>query len=234
LGENMARLDAVQLKVNLLGPQATRAAAELGLASAPRREGEVFFGERVLPGGWGLPLYERGLIVRVRAFGASAESTVKLRPCRRGRLTPRWLSVHRRGGERFRLEEDWSDDRLLVASLDAESVAGRQLLTPAQRDFVAECADVELPLAGLVLLGPVRVTDYGRIIWHGYDVAAQRWAIPGVSAPLELTLREDPPSAEVVWRGFRSRLAQCGIEPAGGERKTRLLLDQLARASRRP
>ncbi|MBM2614006.1 hypothetical protein JIG36_00355 [Actinoplanes sp. LDG1-06] len=224
----MTRLDAVQIKVTLTGAGAAGAAGLLGL-SGPGEPWSVLFCERA---GAGLSLYDRGVILRLRQRPAAGGSTVKLRPCRRSRLTGRWLR-----DQRVRIEEDWSDDRVLAASLDArlrpETIAGVHrgalplgaAFTADQRAFLADCGELPGPLDELVVLGPVRVRSHGRRVWAGYDVEAAWWFPPGTPPVLELTLRVEVAGAEVVWRGFDARLARAGVTQRRQERTTRLILD---------
>jgi hypothetical protein len=274
----VARLDAVRIKVALTGDAAARAVSALGLVP-DGDERAVFFCEQVGAAVPDLPLYDRGLILRLRQDDSHSEqrrtshseqrhtshseqrrtshseqrrtshseqrhtsfrSTVELRPCRRGRLAARWLGPDRR----LRLEDDWASDRVLAASLDARLGSGaveavltghfpvRRLFTAAQHAFLAECADLPVPVDDLAVLGPVRVRRCDRVRWHGYDVAAEWWDTPGGDDILRLSLRVEVPGAEVVWRGFDARLLGQGIEQRLGRRTTRVVLERLVRGWR--
>jgi hypothetical protein len=216
----MSRLDAVQLKVPLAGRDAERIAGALGLVDAGHGWNVHFCEEP------GRSLYERGIILRFRqADDGSRESTVKLRPCRRSRLTPRWLRLRRAGDHRFRLEEDWAGDRVLVAALDATPPAGR-LFTDLHHDFLADCAG-PVDLEHLAVLGPVRVRRCAPVRWHGYDLAARWWGIPGGPDTLEVSVRVDPRGAEVVWQAIDALLRDLGVQRREGGRTTALILDRL-------
>jgi hypothetical protein len=245
----VARLDAVRIKVALTGDAAGRAVSAMGLVPAGD-ERAVFFCEQVGAAGPDLPLpdlplYGRGLILRLDDSHSeqghdSFRSTVKLRPCRRGRLAAPWLAPDRH----LRLEEDWACDRVLAASLDARLGPGAveavltghfpvgRLFTAAQHRFLAECADLPVPVDELAVLGPVRVRRCDRVRWHGYDVAAEWWDTPGGDDILRLSLRVEVPGAEVVWRGFDARLLDQGIEQRLDRRTTRVVLERLTRGWR--
>ncbi len=114
-------LDCVQAKVTLTGSRAAaRRALILPTTSGARRH--VFF--CVDPVATeecdGIAPFDDGIILRIRQYGGFErdrdDSTVKLRPARRSRLSPEWLGTHRRGGETFRLEADWAGERRACAA----------------------------------------------------------------------------------------------------------------------
>src|SRR4051812_29685782 len=114
----MSRVDAVQVKIGLTGEAARRAVAQLGLHDDGVGR-SVWFCERPAVPENPVSLYALGVILRFRhSDRGDGTSTVKLRPCRRAQLRPRWLVMTEEDGQRLRIEEDWSGDRLLTASLE--------------------------------------------------------------------------------------------------------------------
>jgi hypothetical protein len=237
----MSRLDAVRITVTLTGAAAALAVQELALGPAPAAD-RVYFCERVDPLAAELPLHDRGLILRLRQTSDGADRcTAELRPCRRQRLGPRWLALHQAGDQWLRLEEDWAADRVLVASLAARPPPGlieevltghlppSRLFTALQAEFLADCADADRPLTGLVVLGPIPVRRHPMVRWHGYEVTAEWWQLPAGDQRLQLGLRLAVAGAEVMWRGFDALLVRHGIAQRGPERTTSLVLTQLSR-----
>jgi hypothetical protein len=236
----MSRLDAVQMKVGLTGMPARHAALRLGL----RLDGvdySVYFCERLTAAPGPAPLYAQGVILRLRHSGRGrGASTVKLRPLRRTRLRPQWSDLVERDGHRLRIEADWSADRVLAASLVTVLPAARleavlaghsparDAFSSLQQAFLAECTDLAAVLDGLVVLGPVLVRRCDPVRWYGYDVAAEWWGLPGMDDELELSLHTGVAGAEVIRRGFDSRLRQHGIEEHTAHRKTTIVIERLA------
>ncbi len=245
--EPAARLDAVEIKTTVTAADAGRALDTLELlGDAVRRR--IYFceglGGQLVTGP--LPLLTSGVILRLRETDEADDSTVKLRPCRRSRLSTRWLACRIRGREEFRLEADWSGaGRTLAASLVAmhdrghvdDILAGRRtvrsIFSDSQREFLTDCADAFVDFEALTVLGPVSALRWPRLRWQGYDVVAEQWTLPGDDALdfLELSLRVEPQGAEIVQVSFDALLRRHDIDPEAVEQpKTRLVLEQLAHA----
>jgi hypothetical protein len=246
VGPTAERLDAVEIKATLMTDEANAAADALGLV-ADGVDQWVYFCEHLAGDQqWAssLPLLDNGVVLRLRhASGRKDESTVKLRPCRRSSLGPRWTALHTSGDHDFRIEADWSGGtRMLAASLVArrhdgcleEVLTGRCppqcMFTDLQREFLADCAAVPATVDSLTVLGPILVRRCDRVRWRGYDIAAQWWTLPGLPRLLELSLRVEPRGAEIIELGFDASLRHHGIGvKRAPQRKTHLFLESLAR-----
>lgn len=246
--EPAARLDAVEIKTTVTAADAGRALDLLELlGDAVRRR--IYFceglGAQLVAGA--LPLLTSGVILRLRETEEADDSTVKLRPCRRSRLSARWLAFRSRGQEAFRLEADWSGARrTLAASLVARHDRGhvddimtgrrtvRSIFSDSQRQFLTDCADELVDFEALTVLGPVSALRWPRLRWQGYDVVAEQWTLPGDDAHaldfLELSLRVEPQGAEIVQVSFDALLRRHDIDLEAVERpKTQLMVEHLAR-----
>jgi hypothetical protein len=235
------RLDAVEIKVNLSGARADAAHTVLGLRGDGERR-QIYFCED-LTGHTGLPLLDAGVILRVRRTPDGDDVTVKLRPCDRARLVPPWTEMHKESKHRFRLEEDWSGARqVLAASLVAPRDSGRldgalagrvsprELFSGRHRRFLADCAAVPVRYDLLSMLGPVQARKWDTVKWAGFDVEAERWVVADLDF-LELSLRVPPEDGAVTQEDFATALRAAGLDgdPAQ-ETKTRLVLQRLALA----
>src|SRR6266511_3956973 len=153
------------------------------------------------------------------------------RSTRRSRLTTDWLAFHRHGPDELRIEADWAGDRkVLAASLTSNLgpnkinavLAGhlplRQLFSPAQRRFLAECADTNAEPDALQILGPVHAMRWPPTRWHALDVTAERWHLTSTTHEplnlLELSLRVEPQGAEIAQRSLDACLSRNGLDPA--------------------
>jgi hypothetical protein len=248
------RLDSVEIKVTFPGAGAAAAIRAL----APDQDGglrrHVYFCEALArsraPGQ--LPLLDAGVILRLRSgSGRAADVTARLRPCRRSRLTDRWLDFREQGPHAFRLDGHWSgENRSLAASLVStcsgaaiEAVAsGTAPLAPVfsdcQRTFLAQCADVPVRFDALRLLGPVHSVRWSAVRLDHHEVALEHWtlpATPGTDAPLdwlEVSERVPPQGAELVQASLTSLLRTHGLDPPPGQHtKTRGALEALARGT---
>jgi hypothetical protein len=235
------RLDAVEIKVNFTGARADAALTVLGLRGDGERR-QIYFCED-LTGHTTLPLLDDGVILRVRRTPDGDDVTVKLRPCDRARLVPPWTEMRKEGKHSFRLEEDWSGTRqVLAASLVAARDSGRldgalagragprPLFSSRHRRFLTDCAAVHVRYDRLSVLGPVQARKWDTVGWSGFDVAAERWVIADLDF-LELSLRVPPEAAAATQEDFATALRGAGLDsdPAQ-ETKTRLVLQRLALA----
>src|SRR6266511_2907714 len=152
------------------------------------------------------------------------------RSTRRSRLTTDWLAFHRHGPDELRIEADWAGDRkVLAASLTSNLgpnkinavLAGhlplRQLFSPVQRRFLAECADTNAEPDALQILGPVHAMRWPPTRWHALDVTAERWHLTSTTHEplnlLELSLRVEPQGAEIAQRSLDACLSRNGLDP---------------------
>lgn len=226
------RLDSVDIKVTFSGAGAAAAARALApdIGGARRR---VYFCEALArstaPGQ--LPLLDAGLILRLRAgSGRGGAVTAELRPCRRSRLSERWLRFREQGPDSFHLSDAWSGDRrVLSAALVSDcgrtaveaAATGAQPLelvfSDRQRAFLADCADITFGFGSLNILGPVHT-----VRWHGvrldhHEVTLERWTLGGAADHtlewLEVSKRVSPEGAEVVQASLTALLRAQGLEP---------------------
>ncbi len=241
------RLDAVKIKIAVPAGQTRQARDALGLRDEGRERRRLYFCEdltAVCP----LPLLENGVILRLRQRDDGPDdSTVKLRPCRRSRLTPAWTDMRDEDGEQFRVEADWSGERrVLAASLVAEAgrhgvadlLAGRRplrhMFTARQRQFLEKCADLAVDLDALTPLGPIRAHRWTHLYLGGFAVVAEQWGLGDPDGDLlELSTRVEPGGAEIAQLGVEAVLRLRGIDSEGGmqETKTRHFLRILGRSA---
>jgi hypothetical protein len=235
----------IEIKVTLGAElvDAGLAAFDLSADAAQRRR--IWFCEH-LDGHGGpaaLPLFARGLILRVRSKKGSADdSTLKLRGPE-GCVDPE--AWHRRTqgfGQRSRIEGDWVGERHLVsASLDNDIEDNRIEEVLAERPhrvsrlFSKEqeslARDWLLPLHDLDLLGPVHALKWQQTV-RGLEhrLAAELWEVDEGLRFLELSLlvERDPIGAQ---RGLEQVVQSAGLDISSvQETKTRLVLEHLAAA----
>ncbi|MGH3901556.1 MAG: hypothetical protein ACRDTA_25540 [Pseudonocardiaceae bacterium] len=251
-----ARLDAVEIKITVTAGQVDHVRSELGLREGRGRE--VYFCEDLGLGtsiGLGttggrvaLRLLDAGVVLRLRQTqGRPDEVTAKLRPLRRSQLAPDWLAFTAEGDDELRIEADWAGERrVLAASLETKHDGGwlaqalrddrpvRHLFSPRHIRFLHECADPDIDFTALSVLGPIRATRWPRTPVTGFEVAAERWLLPGTSDPatdfLELSIRVEPEGAEIAAAGFEAAMEQRGVViDTDQETKTRRVLEILAR-----
>ncbi|EIV93292.1 hypothetical protein [Frankia sp. QA3] len=225
------RLDRIQIKVTLSGSRAAAARRALTLSTASGARHRVFFCvDPVATTEYGgIAPFDDGIILRLRQYDDSgagrSDSTVKLRPARRSRLSPEWLGTHGDGVETFRLEADWAGERrVLAASLTAELgyrqvsdvLAGRvplrAMFSPAQARFLRECGDRPVELDRLRVLGPIdAVRWHPRLPVAGFAVTAEQWTLDE-SELLELSIRVEPDGAEIAQIAFEAALHALGLD----------------------
>jgi hypothetical protein len=231
------RLDAVEIKVTVPAARAFRARTALGLRDDRGERRRLYFCEDVARPVGQRTLLERGVIIRLRQRGGGPDdSTVRLRPARRSRLTPDWTDAGGWGGERLRVEADWSGGRrVLAASLVAgvsrgaiaDLLAGRRpagsLFTDRQRRFPREGAGIALDFDGLAPFGPISARRWGHLLLGGFPAVAEQWGIgDGAGDLLEFSTRVERDGAEIAQLGFEAALRGLGVDPedAVGETKT--------------
>jgi hypothetical protein len=146
-GESMG----VEIKVSF-DQQVASALDQLGLDDhgEPRRIG--FLEDTTV--GVALPLFHRGIVLRVRQIDDDDDdATVKLRPCRRSQLAGNWLGAEEGEGWKLTVEQDWAGSRrALAASCNAKlpnrriasvregSEPAHRLFSQGQARFLSDCA----------------------------------------------------------------------------------------------
>lgn len=199
--------------------------------------------------GTDLPLFEEGLVLRVRQSGdGEVESTVKLRPCRASQLADEWLELTGDDGKRVvEVEQDWSGARrVLAASFDrdragvsldevfADGELNSKLLDDDQEGSSPACTGLAVKLDALTLLGPIDAVKWSDVpTLPGLGARAERWTVGGLDF-LEISLREDEEKAEGAQRELEAALRLSGLGPFDEQRtKTETVLRHLAGALRR-
>jgi hypothetical protein len=230
------RLDAVEIKVTVPAARAFRARTALGLRDDRGERRRLYFCEAVSRPAGQRSLLERGVILRLRQRGGGPDdSTVRLRPARRSRLTSTWTEAGGWVGERLRVEADWSGGRrVLAASLVADVSRGgiadllagrrtaRPLFTERQRRFLRECAGIAVDFDALAPLGPISARRWGHLVVGGFPAAAEQWGIgDGAGDLLEFSTRVERDGAEIAQLGFEAALRVLGVDPEDGPPETK-------------
>ncbi|WP_052866570.1 hypothetical protein [Streptomyces niger] len=227
------RLDSVEIKMTFSAAQAAAAAEALAPGDGGIRR-HVHFCEAPPRGrGPGTPaLLDGGVILRLRADAGhgrgDGDATVKLRPCRRARLSRRWLRFREEDGDTLRLEEDWSagnaghaENRVLAASLTSDCgrpavdavTSGanplRTVFSRRQRAFLAECADVRVDFRTLRVLGPVRAVRWHGVRLNHHELTLERWSFAASAAE---SAGPGPGEEPLDWLEISERVAPDGAE----------------------
>lgn len=239
------RLDSVEIKVTFSGAGAAAATWALAPDTGGARR-RVYFCEALArstaPGQ--LPLLDAGLILRLRAgSGRGGAATAELRPCRRSRLSERWLRFREQGPDSFHLAGAWAGDRR-VLSATLVSDCGRTAVEAAatgtkplelvfsdrQRAFLTECADIDVGFGSLDVLGPVHMVRWRGVRLDHHEVTLERWTLGGDRSLewLEVSKRVAPEGAEVVQASLMALLEGKGLEPdLGSGIRVRQVLEEL-------
>ncbi|GAF48112.1 hypothetical protein [Rhodococcus wratislaviensis] len=233
--------EPVEIKVTL-SEDVPNALSTLGLdGGSPMK---IWFLEDVTPGVEPpLPLLAAGIALRLRSGQSKNDSTVKIRPCRRTQLTPKW-STNSPDGKRYRLEQDWAGKRRTLAAsavqqlehglIEAVTSNGDDLVTlfdEHQERFLQDCADLRIEFAGLTPLGPVTATKWKDLTIGDFDteVDAERWTF-GSTDFLELSIRAES-NPDKHQRRFEEAIRAQGLSfPAEQKPKTSQILTELTSA----
>jgi hypothetical protein len=242
--ERPRRLDAVEIKVNVLADGIPAAAEAFKLEHAGKRRRTIYFCEDLTcpDGPGGLPLLTHGIILRLRRNkGRRGDITAKLRPCRDSQLTQRWINAREDEDEDwdFRVEGDWAGPHHVIsASLEAkiedgiiDAVVAEGLgvpLVPAQRRFLEDCAGVRVDLSRLGPLGPIDGTKW-ELARRGQEIFAEQWVVGDGLRFLEFSVRARPEEAAAAQQAFENLFREHGIDlDRVQETKTRVVLEYLA------
>jgi hypothetical protein len=230
-----SRLDAVNLKVTVAGPDVAPALRAFGPRSASVERSEISFCERPPH-----VLVDSGVILRLRIrHDGPDDTTVVLRPCRMSRLSRRWMQRGALGTHRFAVYGDWpGDHRVVAASLtrrlppagvdpSATGSGAGWLWSDLQRTFVADCADVAVDFDALETYGPISVRRWPVVV-DGLAIDVQRWRVSRLDL-LELCATVDPGDADLVAPVLGALIRRQGLDPGGfAGTKTRAVLQLLA------
>ncbi|MET9411788.1 hypothetical protein ABZX90_39605 [Streptomyces sp. NPDC002935] len=242
----------VEIKVNIEGEVAAALSA-LGGSGGAMTTRRIWFAEdrngvaegRVL-------LLDSGVIVRFRTGGGPDDLTVKLRPCTREQLVGRFAAKFETTPFTYRIEEDWSEDRRVLAAslmhdhppgaLSGAVEPGADTAAPidaVQDQFLHACAPA-VRLDGLVALGPILSTKVDDVPLGDLDVNLEAWSVAGLEF-LEASIRVKPKDEDDAQEfTARAERKQRKLEDAVRERgvtlsehpesKTRRVLTALAEA----
>jgi hypothetical protein len=248
--DGAGRLDTIKIKATIAAEVGTALAA-FNLHISRGRSHEIYFCEQ--PSSLGLlPLLDDAVILRIRRqLKGHGDVTVKLRPCQPGQLRGQWSTFRRSAHHELRIKGDWTPERHALAATLMHSVPGdhlRQaldarphdlgrLFSTRQRQYLAECTNLDLELDELCLLAPVEARQL-RVHEPRYDITAERWTvhIPGDPPGLDLlglSVTAEPDDAALVQPAFLATIRRRGLDPyALQQTKTRHVLQHLA--ARRP
>jgi hypothetical protein len=182
--------ESAEIKFNLASPF-TDTQARLGLMGG--KEAELYFLDDLTPGiPQQLPLLHNGVVLRIRAGSDKADSTVKLRPCRRSQLRPRWVKTitggHHGLSAELTAQQDWSGERhtLAVSAVTKPSPEKvktllhdhpGKLFNTAQRQFLTDCGGMYVNPEQLVALGPIKITRWKELAFDDFELNAERWQL---------------------------------------------------------
>jgi hypothetical protein len=240
------RLDSVEIKTTIAGAQVDRALEVFGFAPKGQRL-DIYFCDDVTRGvsTTSTPLLDLGVVLRARDWhGGGADSTIKLRPCRRSQLTDQWLE-NTSETNKIKVEADWAGDRKVLAASCTASLpddriahvhAGRKalpsLFSADQERFLKDCAGIRVNLSMLTLLGPVTAWRWKPIQTRAPDptleLQAERWTVDHTLDFLELSTRVKPADADAAKSAFDELICRRGFPlDADQENKTQRVLAYL-------
>jgi len=211
------RLDGADLRIGIPDVEVASVVAAFGLDTREASERAI----HLLGNLSGAParLMAAGATARLERAPRRSEVVVQLRPVRRAQLGPEWSDFHSDSGHRLRITEEWAGtQRILVATLTASLDAGdpapvpaqapvsaqapvaagpgRGLLSPRQRNFLADCAGIAVVEDRLTLLGPIRERAW-TLRRDDLSFRVRRWTArwPGNTPGLDLADLEVQTSA---------------------------------------
>lgn len=235
------RSQSIEMKVNVTG-DVDQALRLLDLEQGQRRQ--VWFLDDLTEGVDPLPLLHSGIVLRLRRRSETkADSTVKLRPCRRSQLVAPWSAPSERAPE-YRIEQDWSRARRVLASSCVNDLSTpaleravdtgdrlSDLFSEPQGDFLTGCTGIPIAIDGLTLLGPIASTQWKDTSMGVIEgVAAERWTVAGLDF-LELSIRVESRSGDPAQqhRAFQEAVESKGLNiDALEEPKTERVMKRLA------
>ncbi|MFI9155503.1 hypothetical protein [Streptomyces sp. NPDC053367] len=244
----------IEIKVNVEGDVAVALSALRGTGGALLTRRVWFAEDRAGVAEGRVPLLDGGVIIRFRIGSGPDDLTVKLRPSTREQLVGRFEGPFDATPFTYRIEEDWSADRrVLAASLVHDHPQGALLgavqpggdpaarIDAVQDQFLDVCAP-DIRLDGLVALGPVLSTKADDVELDDLKVDLEAWRVAGLEF-LEVSLRVKPKAgesaeelkarAERKQRRLEETVKERGVVIADlPESKTRRVLTVLAEAGR--
>ncbi|MCX5328976.1 MULTISPECIES: hypothetical protein [unclassified Streptomyces] len=245
----------VEIKVNIESDVAA-ALSLLGAAHGEMTTRQIWFAEDRDGAAEGrVALLDAGVIVRFRIGGGADDLTVKLRPCDRGQLVGRFSTPFDTEPFTYRIEEDWSvNRRVLAASLVRSHPPGALLgavapgadpaapIDAVQDQFLHACAPAA-QLNGLVALGPILATKVDDVPLGDLKVNLEAWSVAGMEfleASIRVKPKDEDDAKEFTMRAERKqRKLQEAVRERGvslsehPENKTRRVLTALVAAGRR-
>ncbi|MFE7278090.1 hypothetical protein [Streptomyces sp. NPDC057623] len=244
----------VEVKVNIEGDVAAALTA-LDASRGAMAKRRIWFAEdRDGVADGRVPLLDGGVIVRFRIGGDTDDLTVKLRPCTREQLVGRFSDRFDTEPFTYKIEEDWSGNRRVLAAslvhgqppgaLSGAVQAGADPAVPIgtlQDQFLHSCAPA-VTLDGLVALGPILSMKADDVPLDDLDVDLETWSAAGLDF-LEASIRVKPKDeddaeeftarAERKQRKLEDAVRERGVSLSEHpENKTRRILTALAEAGR--
>ncbi len=184
--------DAVEIKCTLSDTSLDSAMTSLHLGD-PDRKREIWFFDSIDSTQQRPRLFHAGIILRLRRKkDGPGESTLKLRPARAELLIGDFRAGAGHFGERYSVEWDWANDKVLAASMDA--VVDREAADEMVHEPTADRFSVDQlrllheagtppphPFADIRAVGPIaskRWDDVGLVF--GLDVHGDAPRLPGL------------------------------------------------------
>lgn len=236
-GAEAGQPDTVRVLVTLAGDDLDQARTAFGLTEPSARPARLYFCEQ-LGGGGQLPLYDAGLLLRLRA-GGDRESVVTLRPARPERLPVQWAGPPPATG--VRIVGEWTPyERVVTVAVHAvapraavrlavlTSLVAAPAFSAQQRRFLEECAPVRPRFRQLRALGPVELSSWIREV-QDLRLAADLWTLPPTALHLlELSVVAQPSDAALVQPVLSALVRSHGLDPeAFSGTSSRVILSRL-------
>lgn len=239
--------DAVEIKFTLSDTSLDSAMASLDLGD-PDRKRTIWFFDSIDSTQHGARLFLAGIILRLRRKkDGPGESTLKLRPARAELLVGDFAAGVGRFGERYSVEWDWANDKVLAASMDAD--VAREAADDMVHEPTADSFSVDQlrllheagapppdPFAGVRAVGPIAAKRWDDI-GEGplATLRAEHWTYGDDKQFLELSLKvKDLTAAAQCREALLDDLARRGLkpDPAGMSKTATVLVDLLVDPNR--
>jgi hypothetical protein len=234
--------DAVEIKFTLSDTSLDSAMTSLHLGD-PDRKRTIWFFDSIDSTQNRPRLFHTGIILRLRRTkDGPGESTLKLRPAQESLLDGDFRAGAGRFGERYSVEWDWANDKVLAASMDADvdrKAADGMVHEPTADSFSVDQLRLlhdagtppPHPLADIRAVGPIaskRWDDIGE--GPLATLRAEHWTYGDDKQFLELSLKvKDLTAAAQCRKALLDDLARRDLKPgpAGMSKTETVLMDLL-------
>ncbi len=213
----MAGADAIEIKATIPDRQIAQALRRFKLTLSNDEERYIYFFDTPK-----LDMLDAGIIMRARrVVGEAHDSTVKFRPVEPSKVGDEWRKF-----PDFKVEADASEKGMTKSasfSMPAEKglikrvAAGkrpiRDLLSAAQKKFIAKTAKRKIDFDALVVLGPLRAHRW-RFEDPGcpWPITAEVWVRADRDRMMEMSIKAPAAQAACAAGGFMAFLAEIGAE----------------------